>query len=140
VSVGQNKESVRRDYEEIWNEGRLEVADETIAVDYVNHDPVSGDIFGIEAYKEFVSYFRTAMPDLHFTIEDMIAADNKVVVLFTVRGTQKGELMGIAPTNKQVTITGIGIERMIDGKSVETWGQWDALGLMKQLGAIPSEE
>jgi predicted ester cyclase len=90
-----------------------------------------------EGLKQFISLFRAGFPDLHFTIEDMIAAGDTVVVRQTYRGTHKGELMGISPTGKQVTITSIDIGRFTGGKLVEHWGATDSLGLLQQLGVVP---
>ena len=82
-------------------------------------------------------YDRTVFLDLHFTIEDMVAEDDKIVVRWTASGTHKGELMGIPPTNERVTVTGMSMDRVAHGKLVESWINWDNLGLLQQIGAIP---
>ena len=137
MSAEQNKVSIQRWVEAAWNNGNLAMADEIYSADYVVHDP-AGPIHGTEALKQFVSTFRTGYPDLHAAIEDMIAEGNKVVWRYTVRGTHKGEFMGITPTGKSITLTGILISRFANDKVVEDWNNYDALGMMQQLGAIPS--
>ena len=82
--------------------------------------------------------YRSAFPDVHFTIEDLFAAGDKVVSRWTARGTHKGELMGIPATGKQVEVTGMDIDQVSGGKIVGSWNSWDALGLMQQLGVVPS--
>lgn len=138
MSAEQNKASARRAFEEVWSKGNLSVLDELSDPNTVGHDPVSGDTRGREAGKQLVSMYRTAFPDIHFTIEDQVAEGDKVVTRWSSSGTHKGELMGIAPTGKRATVTGISIDRFSGGKQVEDWTNWDALGLMQQLGVIPA--
>jgi steroid delta-isomerase-like uncharacterized protein len=96
---------------------------------------------GPEDVKRFMSEFRQAFPDFHSTIEDQIAEGDKVVTRWTMRGTHQGEFRGIAPTGKQITVTGIGIFRFSDeGKVIESWDNFDQLGMMRQLGVVPSPE
>jgi len=95
-------------------------------------------IRGLEPYKQFISMYFTAFPDLHLTIEDIIAEGDNVVVRQTFQGTHKGDLMGILPTGKQATATGISIFRVANGKAVEQRANYDDLGLMQQLGVIPT--
>src|SRR5258708_38594660 len=95
-------------------------------------------IQGKEAFKQFLSMYLTAFPDLHFTIEDIIAEGDTVVVRFTFRGTHQGDLMGIPPTGKQVVVTGIDIICAANGKVVEEWVNRDELSLLQQLGVIPT--
>jgi len=108
-----------------------------IAPDIVLHN-ASMTIQGLEAYKQFISMYVTAFPDLHFTIEDLIAKGDRVVARYTAQGTQQGDLMGIAPTGKQVTVTVISITRWANDKYVEEWLNFDALGMLQQLGVVPS--
>ena len=112
---------------------------EVYAEDIVLHEP-DEDVRGVEGLKQFVCMIRSAIPDLRITLEDDIAEGDKVVSRWRAQGTHQGELMGIAPTGNQVTITGITIHRIEEGKIVEEWENWDALGLMQQIGAIPSPE
>jgi steroid delta-isomerase-like uncharacterized protein len=137
MSTEENKALVRRFDEEVWGKGNLAVADELLATNFVLHAPPPEVAPDLEGYKQWVSTARTAFPDLQTTIEDMIAEGDKVVTRWTVRGTHKGEIMGIAPTGKQVTMTGISIDRIEGGKIVEEWNEMDMLGMMQQLGAVP---
>jgi steroid delta-isomerase-like uncharacterized protein len=136
----ENKALARRSWE-IVTEGSLDTLEDALAEvyagDVVMHEP-DEDIVGIEGLKQFVSMIRAGFPDLRVTLEDAIAEGEKVVSRWTAQGTHQGELMGIAPTGNRVTITGITIHRIEDGKIVEEWENWDALGMMQQLGAIPS--
>ena len=133
----ENKEIVRRLGEEPWK-GNLDVIDELADPGYVGHDPAMPDIVGPEAAKQFIKDFKTAYPDGSVTIEEQLADGDLVASRWTGRGTHKGELMGIAPTGKQVTVTGITISRVSGGKVVEEWTNWDTLGMLQQLGAVPS--
>jgi predicted ester cyclase len=133
------KALARRETEEILGEGNLDVADEIIAPDYVGHDPASPEpVRGPEGVKEQATGYRAAFPDLMITIEQQVAEGDTVVSRWTASGTHEGELFGIAPTGKQATITGISIERFVDGKVVEGHTNWDTFGLMQQLGVIPA--
>lgn len=137
MSTEDNEALVRRLYEEVFNRGDLSTVDGLLAADYIDHTALPGTSPGPEGLKQFISMFRAAFPDLHFTIEDMIAAGDTVVVRQTYRGTHEGDLMGIPPTGKQVTITSIDIGRFAGGKLVEHWGATDSLGLLQQLGVVP---
>ena len=139
MSTEENKALSRRGIEEAWNKGNLGIIDEVIVPDVVIHDlgNPAGEIRGREAVKTQRVLFRTAFPDLRLTIEDTIAEGDEVMVRFTARGTHRGELLGIAPTGKQVVVSGIAIDRYADGKVVEGWGYFDRLGLLQQLGMIP---
>jgi len=137
----ENKALSRRAIEEIFNAGNLEAADEIIAQDHVQHDPTMPEEGrGREHMKEFASMYRSAFPDVHIEIEDQIAEGDKVATRWTGTGTHEGELMGIEPTGNRVRITGMTIDRIADGQIAETWDIYDALGMMQQLGAIPSPE
>ena len=137
MSTEENKAILRRNCEEAFNKGNLAVADETIAPNYVYHGPGGMEYKGPEGFKQFVTMFRTAFPDFHLTVEDMVAEGDKVAHRLTTRGTHKGELMGIAATGKQVTTTAITISRFAGGKEVEAWSSLDMLGVMQQLGVAP---
>ena len=134
----ENKALVRRFYEEVMNRGNMAVVDELSAPNIVDHNPMPGQAAGPEGFKQFVGMFRSAFPDLNVTADDVIAEGDKVVARTTMRGTHRGEFMGIAPTNKQVTVSGMDMVRIANGKAVEVWHIDDALGMMQQLGAIPS--
>ena len=133
----ENKAIARREIEEIWNQEQLDVIDEIFAADFVFHVLGSPDIQGTEGYKQFVTMYRTAFPDLQFTIKDQIAEEDKVVIRWSTTGTHKGELMGIQPTGLPAPTPGITIGRYTGGKCVEAWAIWDALGMLQQLGVIP---
>jgi steroid delta-isomerase-like uncharacterized protein len=138
TTAEENKTIVGRVWEEFFIQGNLDKADEFFSPDYVNHDPAAPkDRHGPEELRQFLSMYRNAFPDMQFSIEDVIAEGDQVVVRWTLRGTHQGELMGIPPTNNQVTVTGMSIERVSGEKIVETWDNYDALGLMQQLGVIP---
>ncbi len=138
MSTEQNKKRIERWIEGAWNNGDLAVADEMYTADYVVHDPGAGPIRGREALKQFVTMFRTAFPDIHVSLEDVIAEGDKLVWRYTLRGTHKGEFMGIAPTGKPVILTGCLFSRFVGDRVVEDWNHYDALGMMQQLGAIPA--
>ncbi len=132
----ENKAAVRRGLEECLNKGNLAVVDELIAPSYVYHEPGVGEVRGPAGLKKLVTTYRSAFPDMHIVIDDQIAEGDRVVTRWTARGTHKGEWMGIAPTGKPVTVTGILISRFAGGRVVEEWENYDALGMMRQLGAV----
>jgi steroid delta-isomerase-like uncharacterized protein len=134
----QNKTNVRRLFEEVWNKGNVAVTDELIAPTYTHHDSSTPDVGrGPESEKKRVTLYRNAFPDIRFTVEDITAEGETVVARWSCRGTHKGELNGIAPTGKQFNITGVSIARFTNGKMSEGYVNWDALGLMQQLGVVP---
>ncbi len=137
MSTEDNKALVRRLFEEVWNQGKMARIAEFYSPAHVEHSP-SGPVHGQEGYKQYVMMYRTAFPDAHYTVEDQIADQDKVVTRWTARGTHQGPLMGIPPTGKQGTVTGIGIARFEGGKIVEAWTEFDALGMLQQLGVVPS--
>jgi steroid delta-isomerase-like uncharacterized protein len=128
----------RRSFDEIWNTGNLDVADELFSPDYVNHDPTSPEVPpGPEGVKQLARMYRRAFPDLRFIIDEMLATGDKVITRWTGQGTHRGALRGLPPTGRQARVTGISIHRIAGGRIVETWLNWDTLGLMEQLGASP---
>jgi predicted ester cyclase len=142
-STEANKALARRVFDEVWNQGNMAAADEIFAPTVVNHGPGAAPAqTGLEAFKQGVTNLRTTFPDLHFTVEDQIAEGDKVATRFTMHGTQKGELrMGptgaFSATGKEVTINGIVITRIQDGKIAEGWVNVDQLGALTQLGLFP---
>lgn len=135
----QNKVIVRRSFEELFTQGKLDVADAVFAKDYVGHDPaMPRDIRGPDEFKQFVQMYRTAFPDLKLVVDAQIAEGDMVATRFTATGTHRGELMGIAPTGAKLTVSGISIDRMANGQSVESWTSYDVFNMLRQLGAIPS--
>ena len=138
MSTEQNKALIRRFYEEVLNKKNTAVIDELLDPNQVNHSLPPGMPADLEGSKQFIGMFLTGFPDLHFTVEDMIAEGDTVVARLTARGTHQGAFMGIPPTGKHVTVTAIDISRMAGGKSVEHWIEMDTLGMMQQLGVIPA--
>ena len=136
MSTEDNKANVRRGFEAL-NQRNLAVFDEILNPDVVFHT-ASTTMQGLQAYKQFLLMLFTAFPDQQFTIEDIIAEEDTVVVRYTTRGTHQGNFMGIPPTGKQVSGTGIFIDRIVNGKAVEQWGNSDTLGLLQQLGVVPA--
>jgi steroid delta-isomerase-like uncharacterized protein len=135
----ENKALVRRWFEELFNEGNLEVADEIFASNNIPHDPSLPNLpLGPEGAKQLVNLYRSAFPDVRLTIEDELADGDKVVTRWVGRGTHQGVLMGVAPTGEQVETTGISIWRIEEGKIVESWANYDTLGMLQQVGALPS--
>ena len=133
-----NKNVVRRLFEEVWNKGNLQVTDELFTPNYTHHDASTPDVGrGPESEKKRATLYRTAFPDIRFTIDDMIAEGETVMARWSCRATHKGDLSGIAPTGKQININGVSIARFTNGKMAEGWVNWDALGLMQQLGVVP---
>ncbi len=137
MSTEDNKALVRRLFEEVWNQGNMALIAEVYSPAHIEHTS-SGPVHGHEGYKQYVMLYRTAFPDAHYTVEDQIAEGDKVVTRWSARGTHQGPLMGIPPTGKQGAVTGISIARVEGGKFVEAWTEFDALGMMQQLGVVPS--
>ena len=138
----ENKALARRSWE-VVTEGSLDTLEDVFAEVYANNfilHELDEDIVGIEGLTQFVSMIRSAIPDLRITIEDDMAEGDKVVTRWIGQGTHQGELMGIAPTGNQLTFTGITIHRIEDTKIVEEWSNWDALGVMQQIGVDPSPQ
>jgi predicted ester cyclase len=133
----ENKAQFRRTYEELLNGGELSVADELIAPDFVNHEAPPGKDRGPESMRGLATMLRTAFPDLHFTIEDLVAEGDTVAGRLTMSGTHEGPLMRIAPTGRSVRQDHMHIVRFRDGKAIEHWGVRDDLSMMQQLGVIP---
>ena len=136
-----NKALVRRLYEEVWNNRKLEVVNELISPSHALQGPnIFGSSIGPEAYKRQVLGFLEGYPDLHWTVEDTIAEKDKVVACWTLSGTHKGSYMGVPATNKRVSVGGITIHHIAGGKIMDSHTNWDVLGMMQQLGAVPALE
>ena len=130
----KNKDMVHRLFEEVWNKGDRALVDELFAPGYIHHDPSTPDFgYGPESEKQRVALYRAAFPDLHVSIDDLIAEKDQVVVRWAARGTHRGELKGVAPTGREITVTGISVVRISHGKFVQGWASWDAQGLTEQL-------
>ena len=129
-----NKTIVRRIYSEIINRGNLALADTLVAPSYVYHGPGGLEMRGPEGFKQVVTMYRSAFPDLNLTIEDIVEAGDKVVTRWTGRGTHKGNLGSLAATGRTTTVTGILISRLSNGKLVEDHELFDEVGMLRQLG------
>ena len=139
MSTEQNTALLRQVMEEVLNRGNISLVDELFAPDFVEREELPPGIPpGREAVKQLSTMFRSAFPDFKATIDDVIAEGDKVVARSTWSGTHRGEFMGIAPTGKSVSFGVIDIMRIAGGKFVEHWGQMDSMGMMQQLGAIPT--
>jgi steroid delta-isomerase-like uncharacterized protein len=137
----QNKTNFKRLYEEVFNQGDLDVADELIGANVVEHQQQPGvtpDAAGPELVKQIARFFRSAFPDLHIAVNDLIAEGDRVAARVTISGTHQGEIMGIAPTGKRVEIRSIDIIRFEDGRAAEHWGETDIMSMMQQLGVVPA--
>jgi steroid delta-isomerase-like uncharacterized protein len=134
MSTG-NKALVKRFYNEVVNQGNLDLAGELMDHDYIEHGNPAAS--GLEGFKQFVANLAVAFPDLQITIEDLISEGDKVVARVTVRATHLGAFMGyIPPSGVEVTFTGIDIFQIKDDKIVGRWNHRDLLGLMQQIGAV----
>ena len=133
-----NKAIVKREVEEVWNRRKLDILDEIFAPDFINHDPSNPQITDRNSFKQWASTVLKGFPDLHLTIDDLIAEGDEVACRWTHHGTHLGEMPGLPPTGKKTAITGIIIYRFAKGKVAEAWWSRDLLGLMQQLGAIPA--
>lgn len=134
----ENKTLARRAMDELWTKGNLAAVDQLYSDNCVFHDLGSPeDIRGREGLKQFARAYRTACPDLKCTIEDVVAEGDKVALRWVSRGTHKGDLLGIAPTGKQVTFRGIQMQRISNGKIEEEWAGFNTLGALQEIGAVP---
>jgi steroid delta-isomerase-like uncharacterized protein len=137
VSKEANLEALAK-FSEAVKTGRFELLKETVSLDNVDHDPARGQVSGPEGYRVYFEGLRNAFPDLNVTLETMIADEDSIAIAYTLTGTQRGVLMGIAPTGKTVKIRGVQISKFKDGKMIERWGSSDELGMLQQLGVIAS--
>ncbi len=133
----QNKAIARRSYEAL-NQRNMDEVYEAVDPNIVDHSAPPGTPQGVEGVRQWFAMLLGAFPDLRVTVEDIIAEGDRVVARVTAAGTHQGEFLGVSPTGKQVTFTWIDILRFADRKVVEHWGEFDGLGLMQQLGAIPA--
>ncbi len=142
MTAESNKKLSRRFLEESFNKGNMSVIDEVFATNHTNHGPgaMPGLPNGPEGMKQFVNYYRKAFPDTHFQIDDQVAEGDRVVTRWTAHGTQTGEMpmqgTGISVTRRPVTVSGVTVDRFSNGKIVESWGIFDQIGMLQQLGVI----
>jgi steroid delta-isomerase-like uncharacterized protein len=140
MSLADNKMIARRFFDDVFNQGDLAKVDQIFAKDYIGYSSANllrGPIEGPSGIKEFVTMYRQAFPDIHFTFEDVITQGDKVVVRWVTRGTHQRELFGIAPTGKGMAVTGIGIAQIIDGQIRISHSEVNMLSMAQQLGAVP---
>jgi steroid delta-isomerase-like uncharacterized protein len=139
MSAEANKAVMRRFIEEAWNRGNMDVIDELLAPDFDSH-PVPSDMPaapGREGQKQVITAYRNAFDGTRLEIEDQIAEGDRVVTRWTARGRHTGDLMGMPPSGRDVSVSGVFINRVVNGKIVEGWGNFDALGMLQQIGALP---
>ncbi|HSD58183.1 MAG TPA: ester cyclase [Methanotrichaceae archaeon] len=139
MSTEENKEIVRRFFELGPSQGNMSAAKELLAPNFVLHVPLPAAP-GIQGIGDVVTACRAAFEHLNVTVDDMVAEGDRVAARFTARGIHRGAFMGLPPTGKPITMTGIEIFRIQDGKITEIWGEANLLGLMQQLGIIPAFE
>jgi len=136
-----NKAIVRRYFTEVLSAGNLELIDTLIAPDYVSHYPAGYELGGgPEDVRQIVTSVRRAFPDVHFTVDDLIAEGEKVVCRWTFQGVQEGDFMGIPASGRKATVMGIAVYRVVNHQIAEAWFTWDALGLMRQLEADSADD
>jgi steroid delta-isomerase-like uncharacterized protein len=121
-------------FAEAVNTGNFDLFQEVVAPNCVDHDPAPGQGPGPDGYRTFFSGVRVAFPDLAVGLETMVADEESIAFAYTMTGTHRGVLMGIAPTGKKMKIRGVQISKFRDGKMVERWGSSDQLGMLEQLG------
>jgi steroid delta-isomerase-like uncharacterized protein len=128
------KEVIRRLYKEFWNERKTEVLDQLLSQSHALSSPhISGPMVGPSAYKAQLAVFVSGFPDLRFTVEETVCEKDKIAASWTFTGTHKGEFLGIAPTGKQISVAGITIHEIVDGKILDSQSIWDAISLFQQL-------
>jgi steroid delta-isomerase-like uncharacterized protein len=126
-----------RYFEEVWNQGKLDVLDEIIAPEYINHSPGIGNpLPGPVGLKPIVKAIRAAFPDLRYDIENMVISDNQVAVHTRMNGTHRGDFFGITPTNKAIKVNQMQIEKIHNNQIIEHWRVTDDYTLLKQLGQV----
>ena len=137
TAEAENKALFRRTYEELLNRGNLDVADELVAPEFINHEAPPGKDRGPESMRGLATMLRTAFPDLRFEIEELVAEGDTVAGRLTMSGTHEGPLMSTPPTGRSVRQEHMHFVRFEGGKAVEHWGVRDDLGMVRQLGLMP---
>jgi steroid delta-isomerase-like uncharacterized protein len=138
MSVENNKALICRLYDEVFAKWNLGVVDDLVGPEFVGHEMPPGTAPGPVGFKQFYGWLRSAFPDLRYVVDDVIAEGDKVVVRWTWHCTHRGDFMGVPPTGKQATVSGMAIYRLAGGKCVERWVELSLLGLLQQLGAVPT--
>ncbi|HEY5866183.1 MAG TPA: ester cyclase [Candidatus Tectomicrobia bacterium] len=135
MSAADNKAVIRRLYDEVFQAWHLAVIDEVVAPEFVGHEMAADTPPGPEGFRQCYARLRSAFPDLCYTVDDLIAEGDKVVVRWTWSCTHTGVFRGIAPTGRQATVTGMAIYRLTGGKIVERWAELGMHRLLQQLSA-----
>jgi steroid delta-isomerase-like uncharacterized protein len=130
----------RRFGEEVWGRGDLRAAEEVLAEDFIEHNPVAGQGPGREGHKRLLKEWRAAFPDLTITVDDLVADGDRVGLRWTAHATHRGELIGMPATGRRVTLTGIDDLRIVDGRIAERWGEFNSTEMLQQLGALPAAQ
>ena len=138
MPTAESRELARRFTEECWDRSDVAVLDELMAPDVVDHDPVPGQGPGREGYKQMAASFFDAFSDFRVRNQDVIADGDKAVLRWTARGRHTAPLMGMPATGREVTLRGIDVLRVANGRIVERWGEFDLYGMLQQLGALPA--
>jgi len=131
-----NKDLVRRFYKEVYVDWNMALVDEVVSPQFVSHDWPQGGPTGPRAFRDYYSAIRSAVPDAHYEVDDLIAEGDRVVVRWRLLGTHKGNFRGIAPTGRSITLKGIAIYRLEDRKLIERWVVSDLHGLLEEIGAL----
>jgi steroid delta-isomerase-like uncharacterized protein len=137
VTTAENKKVLEAFVEDVINQGRLDRADDLVALDFVELDPLPGQQQGREGLKDVIAGLRAAFPDLHWAVEETVAESDKVVSRFTWTGTHRATFLGIPSTGRKVAVKGVVIDRLADGKMADSRILMDTLGMMQQLGVVP---
>lgn len=136
-----NKTIVKKFYQEVWNEKKVKAAEAWLSPSHALADPNAADsLTGPEAYKLIVTRFMRAFSNLKFEVQDMVCEKDKVVASWIISGVHSGEYNGLAPTNKKISVEGISIHQIADGKIMDTYSVWDTLGLLKKVGGVVTVE
>lgn len=136
-----NAQFIHRWFDEVWNKGRMEAIDELCRPDAIGHGQVQHEVdVGLAEFKQFARDLRTAFPDIRITIHETLAQGDKVVARWSAKMTHSGTFLGFAPTGRKAEVTGTSIQRIVDGKIAEGWDNWDQLGLLVQIGAVPAAQ
>ena len=133
-----NKTIIKMFVEEVINQGKLDRGDDLVVADFVELDPLPGQQQGREGLKEVIGQMRAAFPDMHWVLEEMIAEGDKVASRFTWTGTHRGPFLGISATGRTVTVKGVVIDRLVEGRMADSRILMDTLSMMQQLGVIPA--
>src|SRR4051794_13172620 len=140
MSADEQKALMRRYYEEVWQRGNMSVGDQLVSPNLVDHMPLPGQTSGRAGHHQAVQMIRTAFPDLQFQIHHVVVDGDIIVGHWTMQATHQGELLGVPPTGKSVTISGIDLGRWENGQLAEIWHVEELLTMLQQIGAVPGPQ